>query len=202
MTSRLLTTLTGGLLAFGLLMFWQNRELSVPEAVVEPPITQGNPAAPHQLVSILSPTCSHCADHEKQSGTMLEEAAAADDLYHTIYPVTTTRGAEPYTHGFLCAAQQGSFGAYAKAHYEAYFGRDERPNATARGVGLDVAAFERCVASPDTIQEAEHSLSWAKKIGATDTPTFFVYVPEEDRWQRLRGTKRAAYWKAWLETDE
>ena len=84
MTSRLLTTLTGGLLAFGVLMLWQNREVSVPEAVNAPPITQGDPAAPHQLVSILSPTCSHCADHEKQSGAMLEEAAADGDLYHVI----------------------------------------------------------------------------------------------------------------------
>ena len=106
--------------------------------------------------------------------------------------------------GFYVRRGKGALEPYIRAHYEAYFGRDERPNAaaTARAAGLDVAAFESCVASPETIQEAEHSLSWAKELGATDTPTFFVYVPEENRWQRLRGTKRAAYWEAWLETDE
>lgn len=200
MTSKLLTTITGALLAFGLLVFWQNWEVTVAEAMSAPPITQGDPAASHQLVSVLSPTCSHCADHEAQSGTMLEEAAADGDLYYAIYPVTTTRGAEPYTYAFLCAAKQGAFGAYAREHYRAYFGQDERPDvsATARAVGLEVVAFERCVASPTVAEEAAKSLAWAKQLGAAATPTFFVYLPESERWRRLPGQKRRVYWEEWL----
>ncbi len=200
MTSKLLTTLTGGLLAFGLLVLWQNREVTVAEAVHAPPITQGDPAALRQLVSILSPTCSHCADHEAQSGTLLGEAATDGRLYYAVYPVTTTRGAEGYTYAFLCAAKQGAFGAYARAHYRAYFGQEERPDAavTARDAGLDVTAFERCLSSPEVVAEAAQSLAWAKQLGAAATPTFFIYLPENERWQRLQGQKRCSYWEKWL----
>lgn len=200
MTSKLLTTLTGGLLAFGLLVFWQNREVTVAEAVHTPPITQGDPAASRQLVSILSPTCSHCADHEAQSSTILDEAVAGGRLYYTVYPVTTTRGAEEYTYAFLCAAKQGAFGAYARAHYSAYFGQDERPDAVtaARDEGLDVTAFERCISSPEAVAEAAQSQAWAKQLGAAATPTFFIYLPEVGRWRRLQGQKRRSYWEKWL----
>ena len=204
MTAKLLVTTTGALLAFGVLVFWQGRQAGVAEAVNAPPITRGDPAAARKLVSVLSPTCSHCAEHELQSGELLERAAADGDLYHAVYPVTTTGGAERYTYGFLCAARQGAFRAYAEAHYEAYFRQGGRPDAaaTARAVGLEVVTFRRCVASPEVAEEAEHSLSWAKMIGAAGTPTFFVYRPESDRWQRLGGRQRLASWKRWLGSEE
>ena len=131
---------------------------------------------------------------------MLEQAAADGDLYHAIYPVTTTRGSEPYTYAFLCAAKQGAFGAYARAHYNAYFGQDERPDTseTARSVGLEAAAFEQCVTSPAVVREAAQSLAWAKQLGAAATPTFFTYLPESERWRRLPGQKRRTYWENWL----
>lgn len=200
MISKLLTTITGGLLVFGFLVLWQTREVSVAEAVDAPPITQGDDAAPHRIVSILSPTCSHCAEHETQTAAMFDEAVEAGKLQHIIYPVTTSKGSEPYTHGFICAARQGRFGAYAEAHYEAYFGRDERPDAAAaaRSAGLEMTAFERCVTSPDVAEEAVESLAWAKQLGAAATPTFFVYLPESDRWQRLAGQRRGTYWETWL----
>ena len=203
MTSKLLTAVTGAVLAFGMVVLWQTREVSVLEAVNAPPITQGDPAAEHKLVSILSPTCAHCADHELESGRLLARAEAAGNLFHVVYPVTTTRGAEGYTYGFLCAARQGAFGAYARAHYEAYFRRNERPDAavTARTAQLEVAAFRRCVASPEVAEEAEHGLSWARQLGAAGTPTFFVHLPESDRWQRLGGQKRRAYWQRWLGSE-
>lgn len=204
MTSKLLTTITGAVLALGVSVLWQSREVSVTEAVNAPPVTQGDPAAERKLVSILSPTCSHCADHEIESGRLLARAEATGNLFHVVYPVTTTRGAERYTHGFLCAARQGAFSAYARTHYEAYFRQNERPDAvaTARAAQLEVAAFRRCLASPEVIEEAEHGLSWAKQLGASGTPTFFVYLPEDERWQRLGGKKRRAYWEKWLRSRE
>lgn len=203
MTPKSVTAVTAGVLVVAVLLTlalrWQNREVRVAEAVGPPPIAQGDPDAVNKLVSILSPTCSHCADHEAQNGAVLAAAVTDGVLYRAVYPVTTTRGAKSYTYGFLCAAKQEAFDRYTQTHYQSYFGGGERlgSSATARTIGLDVDAFRQCLNSAEIAAEAKRIQLWATQIGVVATPTFFRSLPEGE-WLQVRGERSSDYWQTWL----
>lgn len=203
MTPKGVTAVTAGVLVVAVLLTlalrWQNREVRVAEAVGPPPIAQGDPAAANKLVSILSPTCSHCADHEAENGALLAAAITDGVLYQAVYPVTTTRGAKSYTYGFLCAAKQGAFDRYTQAHYQNYFGGGERrgSSATARAVGLDVDVFRQCLNSTEIVNEAERIQTWATQLGVGATPTFFSSLTGGD-WLQVKGERGPDYWQTWL----
>ncbi|MCL4813674.1 MAG: thioredoxin domain-containing protein [Vicinamibacteraceae bacterium] len=74
-----------------------------------------------------------------------------------------------------CAGDQGKFWEYHDALYAS--GPDASPaalKAHAEKVGLDAAAFERCLASDTHAAAVQRDAEEAEALGATGTPAFFI----------------------------
>jgi protein-disulfide isomerase len=74
-----------------------------------------------------------------------------------------------------CAGDQGKFWEYHDALYGAGpDGSAAALKAMAEKVGLDVAAFEQCVASDKHAEAVQRDAEEAQALGATGTPAFFI----------------------------
>ena len=74
-----------------------------------------------------------------------------------------------------CANDQGKFWQFHDALYER--GPDastEALRAAATSIGLDVAAFEQCLASGRHREAVQHDVEEAQSLGAEGTPAFFI----------------------------
>lgn len=74
-----------------------------------------------------------------------------------------------------CAARQGRFWDY---HDQLFLNQrhleDADLRAHAERVGLDLAAFEACVASPEPLQEVERDVALARGLGIEGTPRTYI----------------------------
>ena len=80
-----------------------------------------------------------------------------------------------------CAAEQGK---YWELH-ERFFANQaklNRPDLTAhaQAVGLDAAAFDRCVDSGKYAAKVRTDLAEAQRAGAAGTPTFFIGLTDQN----------------------
>ena len=74
-----------------------------------------------------------------------------------------------------CANEQGKFWAYHDVLFEkAPRSSPDDLKAYARQVGLDVAAFDKCVASGKHKETVQKDIDEATRLGVTGTPAFFI----------------------------
>jgi protein-disulfide isomerase len=75
---------------------------------------------------------------------------------------------------------------------------------SAQAIGLDVAAFEKCLASDAPAKKVRQDLADAAALGANATPAFFVGVQEKDGrirvLQRVVGAKTFPAFKAMIDS--
>lgn len=162
----------------------------VADALGEPLITFGSPDAPHQLVAFISPTCSHCARFELESGPELYQRAERGELFYTIYPLTLTEGTEEDTRAFFCAHEGGALPSYSVLHYQDYFiVKGSSLQQLAEQAGLDKEAFTTCVRAARTEREVQRSQAWADELGVQLTPTFYLKGPGETQWREVKGNR-------------
>jgi protein-disulfide isomerase len=104
-----------------------------------------------------------------------------------------------------CAREQGKFW---EMHDEMF--RNQRALAqpglvlTARTIGLDVTAFERCLATEGPQKKVRQDMADAASLAASATPVFFFAVEEKDGkalvLQKITGAKTFAVFKTALDT--
>jgi protein-disulfide isomerase len=73
----------------------------------------------------------------------------------------------------ICAAEQGRFGEMDEALFATQRARVP-PSELARGLGLDLARFEACLASPDTERAIARDVEAGVRDGVRATPTYLV----------------------------
>ena len=73
-----------------------------------------------------------------------------------------------------CAGEQGKFWEYHKLLFAGPPQVGEDLKTTAKSSGLDMAAFEKCVASGKSQTAVHKEIDEGRKLGVTGTPGFFI----------------------------
>ena len=91
------------------------------------------------------------------------------------YPLSMHKHAEKAAEAARCAGRQGKFWEYHDALFEGKNGLDVSVlKVDARTVGLDGAAFDKCIDSGDEAAGIRQDVEEGSHLGLTGTPTIFV----------------------------
>lgn len=159
------------------------------QPVVDPPDHGGNVEgpgdAPLELVEFSDFECPHCARAHVVLKDVLPRYKNEVKFVFRYFPLSNecndampARGHEHACAAAVaaqCAAEQGRFPAYENllfAHQEALTGADLR--GYAKDAGLDLAAYDKCLADPSTAERVKADVEAGKRAGVRSTPTFFL----------------------------
>jgi protein-disulfide isomerase len=137
---------------------------------------KGPPDAPVTIIEFSDFQCPFC----KRVLPVLEQVFATYPgkvrLVYRDFPIPSLHPhAQRSAEAAHCAGEQGQFWAY----HDALFADQERFAVTklsdyARSIGLDLAAFEQCLASNKYTAEVQKDVADGTQAGVTGTPAFFV----------------------------
>ena len=153
------------------------------KAVVDGDMALGAPeGAKVTVVEYASPTCPHCALWQQNTWPAFKAAYVDTDKVRYVFRELPTPPAEVAAAGFLlarCAGPDKYFDvihAIMESQTEWRTGTNPRDSLIriAGGVGIDEAAFTRCVTNPEAIAALETRVKAATDAGVINTPTFFV----------------------------
>lgn len=166
----------------------------------------GNPNAPVTVVEWADFQCPYCREFALGAGKQLIQSLVPSGRVRFVWRDFAFLGPESVwaAEAAACAADQGKFweyhdklfaeqggenqGAFAKANLERF----------AAELGLDAAAFDRCLTSNQHLARVEQERATGTREGVDATPTIFVngqkYVgpPTYDRLRALIDTASAA----------
>jgi protein-disulfide isomerase len=155
--------------------------LSAPPVVrVEVPVNGGIArGGATASVTIVEFTDFHCPFCKRAQPTVAEVLAKFGDKVrhvHRDFPIERLHPQAPPAHvAARCADEQGKFWAY---HDKLFAGpaqaNPEQLKGYAGDVGLDVAAFERCLSSDKYQAAVQKDIDEGRRLGVTGTPTFFI----------------------------
>jgi protein-disulfide isomerase len=141
----------------------------------------GNADAPVLVEEFASYACPHCRDfHDERFPDMLDEIAAGQVQFVMIPVPHIGPGAKDAAKGALCAGQQGKFWDMSdvlfdwQSRFVMFTFDTRRLHKGAENLGLDTAAFDRCMKSKDTEFLVEAARSEFDRRGLSGTPTFFI----------------------------
>ncbi|WP_426038954.1 DsbA family protein [Brevundimonas sp. DC300-4] len=134
------------------------------------------------VVEYASPTCPHCALWQQNTWPAFKAAYVDTNKVRYVFRELPTPPAEVAAAGFLlarCAGPDKYFDvihAIMESQTEWRTGTNPRDSLIriAGGVGIDEAAFTRCVTNPEGIAALEARVKAATDAGVINTPTFFV----------------------------
>ncbi len=137
-------------------------------------------------VSIVEFGCFQCpytkAAEPAVSGILARHPADVR-LTFVYAPVPSHRNGVAAAEAAACAARQGAFPQYRDALFDSQssFGNAVEPadalalfKLLAERTGLNASEFDACMDSGATSEEVKQSADYAKRIGITGTPTFYV----------------------------
>jgi protein-disulfide isomerase len=100
-----------------------------------------------------------------------------------------------------CAEDQGKYWEYHNQLYTAQesqidngWANTERLKAFAFSLSPDMVSFESCLDSGKYVKRVQYNIAEAKKLGANDTPTFFIIGPDGQQ-QKLIGAQPYSVFK-------
>jgi hypothetical protein len=141
----------------------------------------GSADAPVVVEEFASYACSHCRDFHVEIFPSLLDEIAAGQVQFVLIPVPHIGvGAKGAAKGALCAGQQGKFWEMSDVLFDwqtqfALFSFDERRiRKGAKNMGLDTAAFDRCMDGKDVDTILETTRSEFDRRGLSGTPSFFI----------------------------
>lgn len=137
--------------------------------------TRGPEDAPVTFVEFGDFECPYCRRAHPSVARLLNEYGDKVRYAFIDFPLGNHRRAVPASAAARCAEEQGRYWEYFE-NLMVMQGdlSDADLRKRALDLGLDVDAFDRCVESPDHLQELQARLEWAADLGVRRTPTFFV----------------------------
>jgi len=137
---------------------------------------RGADSAPVTIVKFEDFQCPFC--RQVQSTFTQLESRYGDKIkvVHRDFPIDQLH---PYARraaeGARCANEQGKFWVYHDKLYATVLNADPNQLSTlAKDVGLDVAAFDRCLTDGQYKAAVQADLAEGTKLGVNSTPAFFV----------------------------
>ncbi|NCN26893.1 DsbA family protein [bacterium] len=135
----------------------------------------GNPKAKvviHEFSDFQCPFCSRAKASVDQIHQHYGDKVAI--VFHHL-PLPSHPAATPAAIASNCANKQEKFwGFHDKAFENQRDLSDENFKKWAKELGLDMAAFEACIADPKMAEAVEESKKYAESLGVNSTPTFYV----------------------------
>lgn len=140
----------------------------------------GDPDAPVKVTEFSSYFCSFCKIFsEENEGAFIEDYVATGDVYFRyVNMAPETEESLNAAEASFCAAEQNRFFDYKPLLYT-YAAYDdgfttESLLSYANSIGMDVDAFEACLASDEFRNAYAKETEYALSVGLTATPSFLV----------------------------
>jgi protein-disulfide isomerase/uncharacterized membrane protein len=159
------------------------------QPIVDAPIdggySQGAEKAPIHLVEFSDFECPHCAQAHMTLKDLLPRYQGEVRFTYHHFPLSnecndamTNKGHEHACRAAIaadCAAQGGKFPPFANQLFANQGKLDDKSlHDHAKQVGLDVDAFDRCMASPEAAERVAQDVKTGQRAGVRSTPTFFI----------------------------
>lgn len=169
------------------------------EGSIDGGYSQGPPDAPIQLVEFSDFECPHCEKAHLTLKDLLPRYANQVHFTYHHFPLSSDCNPAIQHKGHVhacraavaadCAAQGGRFAPFANLLFANQGALDDKSlHQYAKQVGLDLDAFNKCLASPGPPERLAADVQAAQKMGVRSTPTFFI----NDR--RIEGNMTFANW--------
>jgi protein-disulfide isomerase len=160
------------------------RKQSAVKMMLEPPrqvvAESGRPArgpadAPIEMIEFSDFQCPFCLKANPTVTQVLNTYGDRIRFVYRHYPLPNHPNARPAAEAAQCANEQGKFWPY----HDQLFARDGRLSdadlkSAASTVGLDVAAFDRCVATHKYKADVDEDIAAGDEAGVTGTPAFYI----------------------------
>lgn len=142
----------------------------------------GNQDAKVSIVEFADFQCPYCGRHHQSVEPSLVEEYVKTGKANIVYKHLAFLGPESVGAAVAaeCAADQGKFWEYHDYLFEHQAGENQgaftqdKLLAFGKDIGLDSAAFEKCVKDGETLSRVQADTAEAQKFGVGSTPTFFV----------------------------
>jgi protein-disulfide isomerase len=152
--------------------------LEPPRRVVSVPASApalGPAKAPITMVEYADYQCPYCKRAQATVEEVLKRYAGRIRFVHRDFPLDFHPGALPAARAANCAGEQGKFWEYHRSLLEQDGKLDDADlKARASSLGLNVTAFESCLAYPQGDAPIRASIAEGQKLGVAATPTFFI----------------------------
>ncbi|MBF0260201.1 MAG: DsbA family protein [Magnetococcales bacterium] len=151
--------------------------LKAPRFTVTGPedLSRGDAKAPVTIIEFSDFECPYC---RRAQATLKKVTEAYGDKVRMVfrhYPLPFHAKAPKASEAAQCAADQGKFWPMHDVLFEDKAGLDPADlKKTAKTIGLDMAAFDKCFDSGKHGARITADLTDGKKLGVTGTPTFFI----------------------------
>lgn len=170
---------------------------------------RGDEKAKVTLVEFSDFECPFCGRFTRETYAQIQREYVDTGKVRYVFRHLPLEGAHPNAFGAAVAAEcAGAQNKFWEMHDRMYANQRALTHAgllqTAQGLGLDVAAFERCLASEPPKKKVRQDLADAAALSANGTPSFFFGVEEKGGKvkvvQRLTGAKTFPVFKTALDT--
>ena len=146
------------------------------EVLIDGAPFKGPPKAPVTMVKFEDFHCPYCKKAQPTVAQVLSKYGNKVRLVHRDFPIDSIHPAARKAHeAARCANEQGKFWQYHDVLYT------NAPKADvadlkryAKEVGLDVPAFEKCVASGKFRDAVQKDVDEGARLGVNGTPSFFI----------------------------
>ncbi|MEB2344163.1 MAG: thioredoxin domain-containing protein [Deltaproteobacteria bacterium] len=136
---------------------------------------RGDAQAPVTIVEFSDFQCPYCRSMREPMEALFEEYPGKLRLVYRHFPLSSHAEAMPAAQASMCANEQGRFWPYHDLLFEHQDAlSDEKLRELAGAVGLDLAAFETCLASERYRALVEADLAAGRDAGVQGTPAYFV----------------------------
>jgi protein-disulfide isomerase len=144
---------------------------------------QGSPTAPVTIVEFSDLQCSHCKEAHDELTKNLYKTYTPQQVRFVFkhFPLTGHDWAETAAVASECAANQKESAFWPMSDY--FFNNQARVTkdnvqkealTAAKAAGLDVGAFEKCLANPAELERVRDSKKEGVAAGVNSTPTLFI----------------------------
>ncbi len=145
--------------------------------IMEPDATRlrGNPEAPVTIVEFSDLQCPFCRLVQPTLKQLLQKYGDRVNLSFRDMPLDQIHpDARRAAEAGRCAAEQGKFWEYQDALFTSGNLSEKGLAEQARSLGLDIPAFDTCVASRKFKNQVEDDVQMGLKAGVSGTPGFFI----------------------------
>jgi protein-disulfide isomerase len=152
----------------------------------------GRADAPVTLVEFSDFQCPFCLRHAKQTFERIKASYVDTGKVRYVFRHNPIQSLHPQAWGAAraaeCAGRQGKFWQMHTAIFDNQKQMSEADlKGYARSAGVDIGAYDKCVADPAVTAKIQGDLDEGMRIGVTGTPMFFIGKIENGK---LRTMKR------------
>jgi protein-disulfide isomerase len=136
---------------------------------------KGPAQAPVTIVKFEDFHCSFCKGAQATLAELESRYTGKVKVVHRDFPIDQLHPQARKLHeAARCASEQGRFWAYHDALYTRMPVKPEEVKTVAREVGLDLPAFEQCLAGDKYQAAVQKDVEEGTRAGVTGTPAFFI----------------------------